>query len=189
MATLTSSTTRYLVPHEIVPAHDRRKLAELASDNDVPIGTIPGAPTDLEMDNDPNLLDACGRACGEFEVAMFRGGRYSGADLVLLLGTTPPYPNSRYAVKGLLADTAFWHATKRRWPEATRDQVPGAQEAKETMGLLEAGELVWPLQEAQDAGNVATYRMTDQDYRHLGLSTTAAERAYGRRRGRDRDTL
>src|SRR5262245_52150821 len=115
------------------------------------------------------------RASGEVEMSCVAGGRYTVADLAALTGA------SLRALKGLVADRAHYHLTKRRYPDRKIEDIPGAVDSKETLDRLRLGEIIFGLQEVADAGQMDAIDVSTGSDGVDRRLTTKFSRLFGRR--------
>ena len=95
------------------------------------------------------LADLLEEASGEFEAALYRGGRYTAADLGALTD------NGLEWVAGLVGGYAMWLIWERRPDRHDIMELPRrAQMSLEKMQDLATGHRILPFQEAADAGRV-----------------------------------
>lgn len=172
MATPVSSATSYASATDLINAHEVGKIGDWATDTKVRL-------TPTQILTDTIVAAALLRGSGEVEMACFRGGRYTPTDLASLTGA------SAAALKGLVADIAFYRLAKRRLNTAQAIEAASYKEAMETLKAINQGELIFGLQEAADAGVIST---VDLQLNSRGLErrpTELAGRLFGRRMDND----
>jgi hypothetical protein len=117
------------------------------------------------------------QASGEVEAACLKGNRYRVADLQALTG------NSLEMLRGLVAALALGLLVRRR-PDLRRGPFPQAEEARQELGRLAAGEAIFGLQEVADAGEASHEAEDAADVEARNLSSYQARRFFGRRGNR-----
>ena len=156
--------------------HDWRQWADLCSDSDSRGNTT--TIVDSGAADGAKLLQLLRSASGEVEEWCLKGGRYAPTDLAALTG------NSQARLQELVADLAFWRATKRRWPDASHSKVAGAEDAEKALVRLGSGETIFGLIEAIEASNPSVTTLDPGDDRR---TVRAASRMFGNREPRGRD--
>ncbi|VTS00603.1 hypothetical protein [Tuwongella immobilis] len=162
-----SSSNSYCTGSQLLDYHDARLVGDLLSDAETRIaeGSIP---------TNPKVLAALRRASGDLESAALVGGRYKVTDLEMLTGNALEYRI------GLVADLAFWHLTKRRFPATKIEDVTGAQQAMDTLELLRTGERIFGVVEVIEAHNMGTVDVS-QPVDRRPTTVQMARRFFGRR--------
>lgn len=132
--------------------------------------------TEDEVKASPILFKLCQEASGQFESALYRGGRYTFQDLGNLTD------NGLEMVIGLVAGYAMWLVWERRPDRHANMELPmRARLAAEQLDALATGQRILPFQEAADAGRIHHDRETPQPVFARGLSAVLAFRYFGKR--------
>lgn len=154
-----SAASSYASVADLINAHDATQIGNWATDTRVTL-------TPTQLLSDTVVAAALNRASGEVEMACFAGGRYSPLDLQSLTGV------SAVALKGLVADLAFYHLGKRRVPEP--EKISGYEEARKMLEALREGTLIFGFQEAADAGAM---KVVDIKYDSTGQVQRPSDKA------------
>lgn len=150
---------QYVTVATMAELFDARALKELGSDtSSTPLTTLD--------QNATIIVAAIKAASAEIEAAAVRGGRYSIADLVVLLAADD------YMLQSLAARRAFVWLHERRGgalPEVVRDMRDDVQRQ---LAMLQNGDRVFPQSdEAIGAGQMRVSRMTSQQRQDLALAS------------------
>lgn len=156
---------------QALPYHDLRAWQQLLTDTDTQL-------TEAAYLNSSYALAALLRATGEIRSTVRRGGAYDENELAALAASATADGET---LRGVCADLAFWHATKRRWPGIKMADVSGAQEAHDFLDLLGTGEAVLGIPENIEAGKVTVAVQTAQTMGPPSLLTATCARYFGRR--------
>jgi phage gp36-like protein len=148
--TLISAHTEFATGTDLIAYRDWRHVGDLLNDDD----TRPSSSGTTAAH--ANVTLALRTACGQIETAMYRGGRYTRADVqALLAGVTDNdgagYTLARDMLRKLACDLAFWILVARRKPDANPNRVAGVGEALAFLQAITLGEAVLPFQETVDA--------------------------------------
>lgn len=168
MATNLTSSAPYCDGTTFIKIVDANAIADLVLDD----GTREASPA-----THANVTQALLRASGEVEMACQVGKKYSPTDLSGLEGA------AQAALQGLVADLAFWHLLKRRYPMV--EPTEAYKSAMETLERLRLGERIFGTEENSDAGLPNTTFRTQQEIDDLNLNTTMGRRFWGKR-GKER---
>lgn len=167
MPTPLSSASAYAGVADLTAYHDERHVRDMCGDAD--------ARETGDLSANAKVTKALLRASGEVEQAVLVGGRYTPEMLAALTGA------SLEALKGLVADLAYWHLSKRRYPQQKVSDCPGAEKAFEMLELLKAGERVFGLQEVHDATVLEPVDMSTDSTGNETRITDLANRYFGQR--------
>jgi hypothetical protein len=141
-----TAATPYATADDLFVYHDWQQVGEMLVDRGAPApqrATLVNTATPLGGVLNRLLL----AASGQLESACLIGKRYSPADLQALTGA------GKERVVKVVCDLAFWTLRQRRQPgSADPKQVPGAQEALDTLTALRTGEQVLGFAESAAAG-------------------------------------
>lgn len=157
-----SGFASYATPSDFVEFRDWRLIGDLIRDDDRRAANVAEVLASTKVQLSLNV------ATGMIESEMFRGGRYSRADMKRLLaqigdpddGDAAKYTMARDFLRQLTCDLAFWILNKRRKPDTEADKIAGVKEALETLESLRHGEAIFPFLESVGAG-VGEYAMLD----------------------------
>lgn len=173
--TIVSSHVAFASGADLVSYRDWRHLADLLNDDDTRVASS------AAVQSHAILATALKAASGMIEMAAYRGGRYTRADLqALLLGVTDPdgagVTVASEALKKLTCDLAFWILTSRRKPDVRPMMITGVPEALAALEALRLGEAIFPFLEVTDAAQTDIAPLDGSDkssYVFEPLSTTA----------------
>lgn len=166
-----SSSSSYLSAAEFLKRKDWRTVADFCSDNDTRL-------TQGALLTNANLQSLLDDAAGLVECACLPANRYTPADLAALTGV------GQKLLYRLIADLAEGLMIERR-PDKKRPVPPSFERAMGILDALRTGEKIFPLQEAMNAGNVATEQESERDVTDRNLTVTQAARFFGRRANRN----
>ncbi len=174
--TINSGLNYYCTPVQFTQIMDYRTFAQLAVDNDIPLGSA------SDLQGSAILTTKLRIAAGYIEMAVTVGARYDKADLAWLV--TAPISNSGYALIDLNASLAAAEMFGRRFeamPEYIAKKIEGAFAI---LHALEQGSAIFGFMESQQAGLVSDYKETPQDVENRNLPSYVARRCFGRRSNR-----
>lgn len=167
-----SGTTAFASPQQMTARYDWRTLARLLSDADTPL------TTQTLVENSSILLALLRASSGDVEMACANKGRYTVADLQVLVGT-----NAGEGLADLVACLTLWRCYRRR-PNRDAAMPPDVEHAYATLAQLEHGDRIWPLQETEDAGVLDDVIDTESDIANANGIVVQAQRFFGTRSDR-----
>jgi phage gp36-like protein len=173
--TLISTSAAFATGDDLIVYRDWRHVGDLLNDDD----TRPGSSD--EVSGHDTVAVALKTATAEIENAVYRGNRYTRADLEHLVGDASVASNM---LKQLTCDLAFWILVKRRKPDALPAAVAGVQSALNTVEALRLGEAIFPFFETADSAamDIAPFdsEQTKSTYVYEPISRTSV-RMFGTR--------
>lgn len=135
--TSNSRPQSYCSPGSALRFMDVNLMGQLCTDTGTPL-TLAQLQTNLR------LLGELGAASGRFEAAVLAGRRYDPSDVATFTGVTADYRDK------IIAKLAEWSILADRRPGSPKPEA--AKESEEDLKRLRAGEWVFGVMEAQDAG-------------------------------------
>lgn len=173
--TLLSATTSYLSPGEFLKRVDVNTVGDLCSDTKVRI-----TPTALLTD--PNLQAALDDAAGDVESAVQMGGKYTPADLAVLIATASVGRAKLYRI--ITAIAKVYLVERRPGANVPEEFLAGADRAQAAIKALAQGIEIFSFKEAADAGRIDTKPATPQDVTDRFGPVVQASRYFGVRSDR-----
>lgn len=148
--TVISTLTSFASGADLVTYRDWRVVADLLNDDDTRVANS------AAVQGHATVALALKTASGQIESAVYRGGRYTRADLQRLLAsfTDDEGTGARVAadmLKHLTCELAFWFLLKRRKPDIRPEMVAGIPEALEMLERFRLAEAVFPFYETVDS--------------------------------------
>jgi hypothetical protein len=187
LSTNVSGITSWLPALEFLKRADPRTVSDLCSDLGIRNYTNPDGQTinNTLLAADANLAAALSEASGEFESYVFRGERYTLADIQLLTtpqGTPPTTTNVQAFIYGLITRIVKMRVIDRRIGMDPEAKVPEwYKSTQETLNRIAHGDLIFGLLEVQEAGLPEAEFMTEHDIRKVKMTSTVARPLFGRR--------
>ena len=180
MSTMISSTTSWLPASEFVKRSDPRTIADVVGDAGLrPYQNADGTIDLSALALDVNLLAALASASGQFEGAVYTGGRYTKDDLTKLFTTTC---NAQAFMFDLIARIARFKVIDRRMGEDPEFRVSEwYKETKELLAQLRNGDNIFGFQEHADAGHPKAKFMSEQNWQDVQTTSTQAKAYFGKR--------
>lgn len=154
-----SGSDAYAEPSDLFVRIDPRVVADWVSVNGARVGATgdaAGTVNEATLALSTKILTALKTASGVVESYVFRGGKYSSADLTALTG------NCAELLKDIVCGVALKKIAGFRLAK-NDDAMLIYQEAMEHLNRLNTGENIFSLQEAADAGRISSDRMTQQE--------------------------
>ena len=174
MPTPVSSATSYCSATDFFKYVDVRMIRDLVRDD----GT---RANQADAATDPVLTEALLAASGLVESACLVGNKYTPTDLAALTGASQAFLRMTVAwlAAGLILERRMY---------ADREFPAGVEKANERLQQLREGVRIFGLQSVMDAGNSNTTFMVESDWERLNLATFQADRFFGIRSNRDRQS-
>lgn len=144
--TVISSGVSFLPVTEFLKFVDKRTVAQLCSDTGVDV-LVANLPTD------PNLSAALLSASGMLEFAIFKGNRYSVADINALCGVPQPPIASTNTTGGTLAAGTYGYRITTT--TSVGETLPSIETTVTTTGSTSTVKLTWPAV----VGNITGYKV------------------------------
>src|SRR5262245_57392173 len=166
--TVISGAAPYATVDDFLLRWDERTVARLLSID----GT---ALSHAQILASPKLAAFLKEASGEVEAGCLAGERYTVADLVALAGT-----NGGAELSGLVCDLAMWRLWDHR-PDRQGKPPERALNARKKLDRLRAGDLIFPLAGAADAGVLDHEYRSEADILQMNDSVTIQRRYRGMR--------
>jgi hypothetical protein len=174
--TLASSTALLCPVNEFLKRVDRAAVAKLASDN-------PGVPVDSgSLPTNLNVIAALRDAGGDFETAASLGGRYSQADIAVILATDT---NARGKLYRIISDIAWCLLFERR-PNKDMPEPPSLARSLAWLDMLADGRRIFPFLQSEAAGVMQVVETTVDQVEQRNGAVYQARAFYGTRSDRDR---
>lgn len=150
--TLISSHAPFATPADLISYRDVRVLGDLVNDDDT-------RATSVQLATHPVILKALNAASAMIEIAVYRGNRYTRADLQQLQASIADADGTGITVaaeviRQLTCDIAFWILVKRRKPDVNPRSLTGIPEALATLEGLRLGEALFPFLETVEAEQI-----------------------------------
>lgn len=179
-----SSTVPYLTVQDFLARKDMYSVAQWVTDNNGYEQPQIPSPLPQALYHNVNLLQAISAACGELEMACFRGQAYAAADLQALVAQGGV---AAAAMKSLLADLVMMELIKRRAGPAPPETVVQAyNKAMDQLDALSRGERIFPFIETESAGVVTTRVVPPRQYFANNMITARWNRFWGVRQAERR---
>jgi hypothetical protein len=149
MADITSTSTGYCTPQEMLIRYDRRLIGMLVSDS--------GTPVTTGLETDPVLLTMLRQASGEVESACLRGRRYSKEDLDDIYQSDTA---AKDFLVWLVASIALYRLWQRRGDPSIN--IGDFNQALAYLEMLEQGKRIFPTSEHARAGTHTEFLSVQQ---------------------------
>lgn len=174
--TLASSTSLLCPVAEFLKRVDKSAVAKLCSDTAVPVPIG-------NLSTDPVLIAALRDGGGLFEMAVSRGGRYSLADIAVVLAATST--GACGMLFRIITDATWFYLYGRR-PNKDVEAPPSFKMSMELLDDLADGKKVFPFLESEQAGTIEHLEVTVDQVEARNGAVYQARDFYGRRSDRDR---
>lgn len=174
--TLASSTDLLCPVAEFLKRVDKEVVGKLASDTTTPVSG--GA-----LLTDPNIKAALQDASGLFESAVARGGRYSQADIAVILAA--PTSAAAGMMFRIVSDLAWIHLFERR-PNKNVPTPASVERSLAWLDMLADGQRIFPFVETEEAGVMKRVESEVADVEAQNGAVYQARAYYGTRSNRAR---
>ena len=167
-----SAIQPFCTAQQFLVRYDYRPVGQLLRDD----GSVE-QPSDVL--NDPILLTLLKQNSGKLEANIYRGDRYTPADLIAIINN-PANNNQMDMLAGIVADMTLVDLYGRR-VNVMMPKLPMVEESLRLLAAFALGEQIFGLQEVADAGREEEQVETLSDVIRRRDPTWQARRLFGRR--------